>query len=280
MKKILCMGCSYTNHSPIYLPDNWEKQWPYILHEELSKIYTVETINGGVAGASIDSLFNQFLLLDKKFNPDIIIIQLTYYTRTSIGIDGLLEHINDLKIIEEKYDNYTHLNYQDCFNTSIRLNTGLLRRAIKKGTPDNEMMLQRFNNIISMTNTEMRHVLKFFGENVLTSTIHKQNQIKEIFALQELFKSRKKEYIFVNWPRYDNIEKSNILDINRFIGKLDSDHKKYNVQDWLSRNYGQNFVNEHTYDYGGHLDKMANTEIVKHYIIPEIPSQWLENDNV
>ena len=74
MLKIACIGCSWTEGVNIHHTHTY----PYILHEKLlEQNVKNQVINAGRCAASLDYYPYVIQFLEKEFNPDYYIIQLT-----------------------------------------------------------------------------------------------------------------------------------------------------------------------------------------------------------
>lgn len=258
MKTIISVGCSWTFGHGVSANETYSAY----LQDSLDNC---QVINAGHCGC--DNRYSVFsaVRLIEKFNPDMIIFQLTTFDRMTLGTDGFDNFIKD-RFYDDREDEIYYeeneLPYKRLigigYNSKTKLTHGdyiASDRDLQGSLVDSKMHTVRLDNY--------KNFVKILTENVTHSNYNHQLFISNLFLLQQYLKLKKIKAIYFNW--IDNTKDisgpyvSKWLDTNHFV--TDS------VKHWLTKNY----PNENFYiDNGFHISAKGNKILSDHYLLPLI----------
>ena len=257
-KTIVCVGCSWTYGHGLSADQTYSAH----LQNSLSE-YNV--INAGHCGSDINYAIFSAVRLVEKYNPCLIIFQLTTFDRVTFGTDGYDNFLNDL-YYDGRDDNVyfeTNMpNYKRVIGIADNIKTKITHGSYS--AKDYDIKTELVDSKIK--NTSFKDYKKFIStlvENILHSNYYHQQIYNNLFLFQKYLELKKIKSQYFYWLPYNdkfNLSfNSSLFDNSKLIEEP--------VSKWLKRVYPQN---NYYIDNGYHLSSEGNKLLVEHYLLPYI----------
>jgi hypothetical protein len=251
MLKIACIGCSWTEGVNIHHTHTY----PYILHEKLlEQNVKNQVINAGRCAASLDYYPYVIQFLEKEFDPDYYIIQLTTHDRMLLGLEAHDKKL-DFGYDTTHYDGYIKIwdNNKHWVHLSPGLGAGSSKHsneAVKLQFADafDEIYKKHFVKENISPNKSEDEVKNFFGlwwEHHMNSLVAKDKYYQNVDTIHKMIKHKKsKTFYWINYrPQAEGYNFPVVQDMFKDFDQLTIDKgmhfgKPGNLRlvDWLTPN--------------------------------------------
>ena len=225
-------GCSHSSSA-------WGKTWAHYLGEYLG---APPLLDGSGQGASNEFALIKLLTSIEEHNPDLIVWQLTEYSRLTLGIDG---YIPGPKQVFKWNDPFI---FDKAYYYTFNVVTNLIN----------------LENHLKQNFSELDN---FFIKHCITSTYNQQiKPFQTILTAQAACKLRGIKILFFRWWEQPIVENKVNIAISKQIDWEDV-MPEY-VWQWCEQTKGRAWIKAHDKLGDYHLDSEAHETIAKELIIP------------
>jgi hypothetical protein len=231
MKKLLCVGCSWTYGFGVSADKT------YAAH--LQNLLNVETINAGCPGTDIEYTIWSTYRLVNEYEFDTVLFQLTTLDRLTFSESGK--------------ENFLNKKYHDGAVQEIYIEDGNYKRVI--GIGENKLQRITVSTYLESLNKkdEKSLSIKYFNENVIFSNLKQEKISMQLQLLKSFLNGKNINIIFFTWLPWHK----------EFSKTLDPvDIRKDSVIEFLGEDY---FI-----DNGYHINEHGHRRVAEEYIIPMI----------
>lgn len=251
--KIVCVGCSWTYGHGLENRDTYSA----VLQDGL-KNYKV--INGGHCGADITySIFSAVRLI-KKFEPKIVIFQITSFDRITMGTDGFENFLEN-----SSFSKYDDIYYEDDKDYLRLLGIGdNVKTKFTHGSyiaDDDYKFIDFTDSKIRSKFKEYKSFVKILFENIIYSDYYCNQNWTNLFLFQQYLKSKGIKGLFFQYLHERKTPKTPVI---KSMFDYD-DTIPVTFRKWLDINYpNENFF----IDNGYHLSRKGNEILINEYLMP------------
>lgn len=252
---VVSVGCSWTYGHGVKSNETYSAY--------LQKLFPkYQFVNAGHCGADVDYAIFSATKLIEKYNPKLIIFQLTSFDRCTLGTDGFYNFLKSSINAENK----TKIYYENDQDENLRV-IGINNGAKTKYTHGSYVSSKkdRIEEIkwSDMQKIDFKKYTKFVEvlyENIIYSEYEFNKKINNLYLFKKYLEQRQVKSVWFNWINpYDR----------EFFKEffIDSNYIDINVTEWLSNNYPKdNFY----IDNGYHISALGYSIIANDYIAPKI----------
>jgi len=253
-KVIVSLGCSWTYGHGLSADQTYSAHLQKRLPE-------YKIVNAGHCGSDIDYAIFSGVKLIEKYDPEVVIFQLTSFDRMTLGTDGFENFLKN-----DVVTNHTSRIYYDTntdYTRLIGINDGIKTKythgSYISSTADKKEELES-SGMKHLDFKKYKNFVDTLYENVVYSDYEIEKRINNLFLFKEYLESKKIKSLWFLWTPNTNVEF-----FKKFFKK--ETFIETPVLEWLKQYFPNNnfFI-----DNGYHISEKGNMLLAVGYILPKL----------